>query len=132
MGAAGKLLDKMLLASGFSRQENVYIANMVKCRPPKNRDPEKDEVEACKGFLRNQVKLIAPRIIVCLGRIAAQALIDPEFRVTKQHGLFFEKRGTLMTGIYHPAALLRYPGDKPATFADLLAIRDKLAELEGT
>lgn len=129
VGRAGQLLDKLLLGAGFSRKENVYIANMVKCRPPGNRDPEKDEVEACIGFLRNQVKLIAPAVIVCLGRVAAQRLIDPGFKVTRQHGQFFEKNGILFVGTYHPAALLRNPSGKPDAFADLLAVRDKLKEL---
>lgn len=131
VGRSGQLLDKMLLAAGFSRQDNIYIGNMVKCRPPENRDPEKDEVAACMGYLRNQVKLIAPQIIVCLGRVAAQTLISPDFKVTKQHGEFFEKNGTWMMGTFHPAALLRNPNNKPDGFADLLAVRDKLAQLNG-
>ena len=128
VGRAGQLLDKMLLAAGFSRGENIYIANMVKCRPPGNRDPEKDEVEACLAYLREQTRLIAPRIIVCLGRIAAQKIISPDFKVTKQHGQFFDKKGTLVMGTFHPAALLRNPNNKPEAFADLLAVRDKLVE----
>lgn len=131
VGRSGQLLDKMLLAAGFSRKENIYIANMVKCRPPENRDPEKDEVAACIGYLRNQVKLIHPLIIVCLGRVAAQSIIDPGYKVTRQHGEFILKNGVYMTGTFHPAALLRNPGNKPEAFGDLLAVRDKLAELEG-
>lgn len=129
VGRAGQLLDKMLLHVGFSRQDNIYIANMVKCRPPKNRDPEKDEVEACIGYLRNQVYLIRPKIIVCLGRVAACALIDPNFKVTKQHGTFIERAGTLMMGTFHPAALLRNPTQKPAALEDLIALRAKVDEL---
>jgi DNA polymerase len=128
VGRAGQLLDKMLLAAGFSRQENIYIANMVKCRPPENRDPEQDEVEACIGYLRAQVQLIAPKIVVCLGRIAAQRLIDPGFKVTKQHGQFTEKNGILFTATFHPAALLRNPNNKPEAFGDLLAVRDRLEQ----
>lgn len=130
VGRAGQLLDRLLVASGFSRAENVYIANMVKCRPPGNRDPEKDEVASCIGYLHRQIELINPRIIVCLGRIAAQAMISPQFRVTREHGQFVEKDGRLMTATFHPAALLRYPDNKPDSFADFLAVRDKLAELE--
>lgn len=130
VGRAGQLLDKMLLASGFSRKSNVYIANMVKCRPPGNRDPEKDEVEACIGFLRGQVSVIRPAVIVCLGRVAAQKIIAPDFKVTKQHGQFIERGGALLMGTFHPAALLRNPANKPEAFADLLAVRDKLEELE--
>jgi DNA polymerase len=129
VGRAGQLLDKMLLAAGFSRKENIYIANMVKCRPPENRDPEQDEVEACIGYLRSQVQLIAPKVVVCLGRIAAQRLIDPGFKVTKQHGQFVEKNGILFTATFHPAALLRNPNNKPEAFGDLLAVRDKIAEM---
>lgn len=107
----------------------MYIANMVKCRPPKNRDPQPDETEACIGFLREQVRLIRPKIIVCLGRIAAQRLISPDFRVTRQHGEFFMKNGTLMMGTLHPSALLRYPAQKPAAFEDFLALRAKILEV---
>lgn len=126
VGRAGELLDRMLTAAGFSRHENIYIANMVKCRPPENRDPAPDEVQACMGFLRNQVKLIQPEYIVCLGRVAAQNLISPDFKVTKQHGEFIEKNGVRMMGTFHPAALLRNPNNKPAAFDDLLKLRDLL------
>jgi len=126
VGRAGILLDKMLLAAGFSRRDNIYIANMVKCRPPKNRDPEKDEVQACMGYLRSQVKLIAPEYIVCLGRVAAQSLIDPGFKVTKQHGEFIRKGNFWMMGTFHPAALLRNPRNKPEAFDDLLQLRNRL------
>ena len=125
VGRGGQLLDKMLAHVGFSREENVYIANMVKCRPPKNRDPERDEIDACIGYLRNQVHLIRPRIIVCLGRIAACALIDPSFKVTKQHGEFFEKNGVLMMGTFHPAALLRYPANKAGALEDFIRLRER-------
>ena len=95
----------------------------------KNRDPEKDELEACIGYLRNQVHLIRPKIIVCLGRIAACAIIDPGFKVTKQHGEFYDRNGTLMMGTFHPAALLRNPGSKPAALEDFLKLREKLDSL---
>lgn len=126
VGRAGELLDKMLTAVGLSRKENIYIVNMVKCRPPENRDPSPAETGECIGFLRNQVKLIRPKYIVCLGRIAAQSLISPDFKVTKQHGEFFEKNDVFMMGTYHPAALLRNPGNKPDAFDDLLKLRDRL------
>lgn len=126
VGRAGELLDKMLTAVGLSRGTNIYIANMVKCRPPENRDPAPTEIDACMGFLRNQVKLIRPKYIVCLGRVAAQNLIDPGFKVTKQHGEFIEKNGVLMMGTYHPAALLRNPNSKPDAFGDFLKLRDRL------
>jgi len=120
----GQLLDKMLDAVDLSRERNVFIANMVKCRPPQNRDPMPDETEACLPFLREQVRLIRPRIIVCLGRIAAQRLISPDFKVTKQHGEFFDKNGVLMMGTLHPAAILRNPNQKPAAFEDFLKLRE--------
>ena len=127
VGRAGVLLDKMLLAAGFSRSTNVYIANMVKCRPPKNRDPHPDEVRACMGYLREQTRIINPKYIVCLGRVAAQSIIDPNFKVTKQHGQFIQKAGVWLMGTYHPAALLRNPNNKPDAFDDLCKLRERVA-----
>ncbi len=124
VGRGGMLLDKMLDAVDLSREKNVFIANMVKCRPPQNRDPMPDEMEACLPYLREQVRLIRPKIIVCLGRIAAQRLISPDFKVTKQHGEFYDKNGVLMMATLHPAAILRNPGQKPAAFEDFLKLRE--------
>jgi len=132
VGRSGELLDRMLRAVGFSRKTNIYIANMVKCRPPENRDPAADEVAACIGYLESQIRLIGPRYIVCLGRVAAQGMIDPGFRVTVQHGEFIEKDGILMMGTYHPAALLRSPVNKPAAFDDLCRLRDRVAADAGS
>ncbi len=129
VGRAGQLLDRMLDAVDLSRRHNVFIANMVKCRPPQNRDPLPDETEACMGFLREQVRLIRPKIIVCLGRIAAQRLISPDFRVTRQHGEFFQHGTTLMMGTLHPAALLRNPSQKAMAFEDWLALQQKILAL---
>lgn len=129
VGRAGKLLDKFIASIGLSR-EDVYIANMVKCRPPKNRDPLPEEQEACIGYLREQVRHIRPHMIVCLGRISAQRLISPDFKVTRQHGEWVNKNGTLMMGTFHPAALLRNPNNKPAAFEDFLKIRDELDRAE--
>ena len=106
VGAAGKLLDDMLAMIGLRRQE-IYITNSVKCRPPKNRDPLNTEKDACAGFLRRQLELMQPKILVCLGRISAAEIIKPDFRITQEHGQFFEKNGMWMTALYHPAALLR-------------------------
>lgn len=128
VGRAGQLLDKMLAGVGLSR-DNIYIANIVKCRPPQNRDPLPAEQEACIGWLRNQVSLIRPKIIVFLGRISAMKLMKPDFKVTKEHGQFFEKNGVLMMGTFHPAALLRSPGNKPDAFEDFRKLRDKIAEI---
>ena len=128
VGRAGQLLDKFLYAVDINR-EDVYIANILKCRPPKNRDPLPDEEDACIDYLRRQVEIIDPKVIVCLGRISATKLISPDFKVTKQHGRFIEKNGTLMMGTFHPAALLRNPNQKPEALEDFLALRDKIMEV---
>ena len=129
VGPAGKLLDDMLSIIDLDRNTNCYIANIVKCRPPRNRDPLETEQDACIGYLRNQVALIRPKIIVCLGRIAAKRLIDPEFRITRQHGTWVERSGVWMSAIYHPSALLRDVSKRPETFDDLLSLREKIREL---
>ncbi len=129
VGRAGQLLDKMLAAVDLDRKTNIYIANTVKCRPPQNRDPLPDEQDRCLDWLRAQVRLIRPKIIVCLGRIAAARLIKSDIKITKEHGVFFEKSGILMMPMLHPAALLRDPRKKPEAFDDFLKLRDKLEEL---
>lgn len=129
VGRSGQLLDKFLASVDLSRDKNVYIANMVKCRPPKNRDPKPEEQDMCINWLREQFKIIRPKIIICVGRISAQRLIDKDFRVTKEHGVFYERNGVLMMGTYHPAAILRNPNNKELAFADWLAVRDKINEL---
>ena len=129
VGRSGQLMDKMLEYAGLSRKKNIYIANMVKCRPPQNRDPAPGEIEACIGWLRNQVAILRPAIIVCIGRVAAVSLIQKDFKVTKQHGQFIEKNGVLMMGTFHPAALLRNPVSKPAAMEDLLGLAAKAKEL---
>ena len=122
VGAAGQLLDKYLIAVGLER-ENVYIANILKCRPPRNRDPLPEEGDACIGFLREQVKLIRPKIIVCLGRISAMRLIKPDFKITREHGIIVQKGAFAMTAVYHPAALLRDPAKKEDMFRDMKKIK---------
>jgi DNA polymerase len=129
VGAAGKLLDEMLCIIDLDRAKNCYIGNIVKCRPPNNRDPQDTEQDACIDYLRNQVALIKPKIIVCLGRIAAMKLIRPDYRITREHGQWVEKSGIWMTAIYHPSALLRDVSKRPETFDDLLSIRKKIQEL---
>lgn len=128
VGPAGQLLDDMLSIIDLDRSK-CYIANIVKCRPPRNRDPLETEQEACIGYLKQQIQLIQPKIIVCLGRIAAKALIREDFRITREHGAWTEKDGVWMTAIYHPSALLRDVSKRPETFDDLLSIRAKLREL---
>ena len=119
VGRAGILLDDMLKIIGLSRTKNIYIANIVKCRPPGNRDPAKSEREACISWLRAQYALIKPKIVVCLGRIAAMTLIDENFKITRDHGNWFKKDGTRFMALFHPAALLRDPRRKPETFVYL-------------
>lgn len=128
VGRAGQLLDKMLAAVDLDRTK-IYIANIVKCRPPKNRDPLPEEQDACIEWLRNQTKLINPKIIVCLGRIAGMKIIKPDLKITKEHGLWFEKGGIQMMAMLHPAALLRNPAQKPEAFRDFLFLRDKIREI---
>ena len=128
-GPAGKLLGDMLSIIDLDRSENCYIANIVKCRPPRNRDPLETEQEACIGFLRNQVALIQPKIIVCLGRIAAKKLIDDGFRSTRQHGQWFRRGDFWMMATYHPSALLRDVSKRPEAVDDLISLRAKMKEL---
>ena len=129
VGPAGKLLDDMLSIIDLDRNSNCYIANIVKCRPPGNRDPLQTEQDACIDYLRNQVALIKPKIIVCLGKVAACRIIREDFRITREHGLWTEKNGIWMTAIYHPSALLRDVSKRPETFRDLLSIRERLRQI---
>ena len=129
VGPAGQLLDDMLSIIDLDRTKNCYIANIVKCRPPRNRDPMETEQDACIGFLQNQIALVRPKILVCLGRIAAMRLIREDYRITREHGQWVQKEGIWMTAIYHPSALLRDLGKRPETFDDLLSIRNKIREL---
>ncbi len=129
VGRAGKLLDTMLEAVGLSRKHNIYIGNMVKCRPPQNRDPLPEEQAACAHWLEEQIALISPKIVVCLGRIAAFRFISPDFKVSRQHGEFFEKDGVLYMGMFHPAAILRNPNQKPVAFEDFVKLRNKIEEI---
>lgn len=118
VGRAGQFLDDMLAIIGLDRTK-VYIANIVKCRPPGNRDPLNVEQDACIGYLRRQIGLIRPKILVCLGRIAAMRLINEKFRITREHGVWHDVDGMRMMAMYHPSALLRDPGKRPETFDDL-------------
>ena len=128
VGRAGKLLDQYLYAVDIPR-ESVYIANILKCRPPKNRDPLPNEEDACMNFLRRQVKLINPKIIVCIGRISAMRLIKPDYKITKEHGEWVQKGHFLITAVYHPALLLRDPRRKEEMLEDMKKIKEKLDEL---
>ena len=128
VGRAGQLLDDMLAMIDLKR-EKVFIGNMVKCRPPQNRDLLNIEQEACIGYLRNQVALLKPKIIVCLGRIAAMKLIKEDFKITREHGQWIEKAGVWMMAMYHPSALLRDPRKRPESFEDLKSLQAKIREV---
>ena len=129
VGRAGQLLDKMIAAIGLSREE-VYIANVVKCRPPQNRAPEMDEVAACMPYLRAQVGLIRPQVIVLLGSSALGAILGPEHRITRERGAWIERKGVFFMPTFHPAALLRDESKKRPVWEDLKKVRDKLQELQ--
>lgn len=128
VGRAGQLLDDMLEMIDL-RRDKVFIGNMVKCRPPGNRDPLNIEQEACIGYLRNQVALIRPKIIVCLGRIAAIRLMKDDFKITREHGQWMEKAGVWMMAMFHPSALLRDPSKRPESFVDLKTLQAKIREI---
>lgn len=129
VGRAGQLLDKMIAAIGLSREE-VYIANVVKCRPPQNRAPEADETAACMPYLRAQVGLIRPQVIVLLGSSSLGAILGPEHRITRERGAWIERKGVWFMPTFHPAALLRDESKKRPVWEDLKKVRDKLRELE--
>lgn len=125
VGPAGQLLDQMLKMIDLDRTK-VYIANTVKCRPPRNRDPMNIEMEACRGWLERQIALVDPKLIVCLGRIAAKELIDENFRITREHGQWFNVNGRRIMATYHPSALLRDPSKRPEAFMDLRELRKEI------
>ena len=128
VGRAGKFLDDMLAMIGLDRTK-VYIANIVKCRPPENRDPLNVEQEACIGYLRRQIALVQPKIFVCLGRIAAMRFIDDKFRITKEHGRWYDVNGMRAMALYHPSALLRDPRKRPETFDDLKELQREIRRI---
>lgn len=129
VGAAGQLLERMLAAIGRSRND-VYIANIVKCRPPGNRTPEADEVAACMPYLRAQTALIRPKVIVLLGASAAKAILGDGTRITQDRGQWVERKGVWIMPTYHPAALLRDESKKRPVWQDLQQVRDKLNALK--
>ncbi len=129
VGPAGKLLDSMLEMIDLDRSR-IYIANMVKCRPPHNRDPQASEMAACRAWLDRQIALVDPKLIVCLGRISAMALIREDFRITREHGLWFDKDGRRILATFHPSALLRDPSRRPEAFMDLREIRKEYRTLQ--
>ncbi|MBQ8555112.1 MAG: uracil-DNA glycosylase [Clostridia bacterium] len=128
VGPAGQLLTRMLSAINLPR-DRVYICNIVKCRPPQNRVPTEEEAAACKTHLREQFRLVRPKLILLLGSTAARQTIGPEIRITRDRGTFFCKAGVLMLPTYHPSALLRDPAKKREAWEDMKALRSKLMEL---
>ena len=128
MGAAGQFLSRILEIIDLDRSR-YYIANIVKCRPPRNRDPQPEEQDACIPYLNEQIKLVQPKIIICLGRIAAARLIHNGYRITREHGTWIQQDGIWMTALYHPSALLRDDSKRPETFDDLRSIRAKILEV---
>jgi DNA polymerase len=131
VGRAGQLLDKILKASDLPRRE-VYISNVVKCRPPGNRLPNPDEVKECRNYLEAQIRIIRPEIIVCLGAMASQVIIDSKARISKIRGNWFTRRGISIIATYHPAALLRNEGYKRPTWEDFKSIRDKYYKVKNS
>ena len=129
VGPSGELLTRMIHAIGLERTE-VYICNVVKCRPPHNRNPQPEEAAACLNYLRAQVALVRPRVIVLLGKVACRYTLNEEIFVTRDHGRWYERKGTLMMPTFHPSALLRDPSKKRDVWEDFQKIRDKLAELD--
>jgi DNA polymerase len=129
VGDAGKLLTRLIEKMGF-RREDVYIGNIVKCRPPLNRDPEEDEIGTCLQFIRRQVEIIAPRVIVSLGRISAQTLIGTKTPITRLRGRFYEYNGVPLMATFHPAYLLRNPKEKWAVWEDARKVMERLKEVD--
>ncbi len=129
VGRGGKLLDDMLSLINLDRKKNIYIGNIVKCRPPHNRDPLNTEQEACIGWLKRQIDLLDPKLIVCLGRISAMQFIKPDFKITREHGQWFTVDGRQVMALFHPAALLRDPRRRPETFDDLKTLQAKIQAL---
>ncbi len=128
VGRAGQLLTRIIEAIDLNREE-VYIANILKCRPPRNRDPEADEVESCEGFLFKQIQVIQPKIIVALGRYAAQCLLRTKAPISRIRGQFFNFQGSLLLPTFHPSYLLRNPSAKRDVWDDIKAVRARLKEL---
>ena len=130
VGRSGELLTRMIHAIGMERSE-VYICNIVKCRPPQNRNPEPDEAEACLNYLRAQVALVRPKVVVLLGKVACRYTLREEIFITRDHGRWFERKGTWFMPTFHPSALLRDPTKKRDAWDDFQKIREKLRELNG-
>ena len=129
-GRSGELFDRLLGEIGMSREE-IYLTNVVKCHPPGNRDPKPEEQEACIPYLKYETLLLRPKMIVCLGRVAAQRIIRPDFRITREHGTFLERKNVWMTAVYHPSAVLRDDTKLPQMQEDFRRIKEKLDAIRG-
>lgn len=127
VGPAGKLLDRMLASIGLSRSTNCYIANVVKCRPPENRDPAPDEQDACLGYLRRQIASLCPRYILCVGRVATQALLASKEGINRLRGRWFQFEGVPLLATFHPSALLRDEALKRPAWEDLKVLKARMA-----
>lgn len=123
-GRSGQLFDRLLREIGMSREE-IYLTNLVKCHPPENRDPRPEEQELCIPYLKYETLLLRPKIIVCLGRIAAQRIIRPDYRITREHGVFLERKQVWLTAVYHPSAVLRDETKLPEIQEDFRKIQSK-------
>lgn len=130
VGPAGQKFDELLAYSGLKR-EDVYITNIIKCHPPGNRDPQEEEKEQCISYLKYEMLLIKPKIIVCLGRVAAQRILEPDYRITRQHGQWIHRKNFYLTAVYHPSALLRDPSKMTDAQQDFIQIARKLQEITG-
>ena len=129
VGRSGEILDRLLKDCGLSREE-IYITNILKCHPPGNRDPKEAEKAACFSYLKYETFLLKPRIIVCLGRVAAQRIISPDFRITRQHGTWTHRKNCALTATYHPSAILRDPSKYEPVRKDFFEIVRKLSGME--
>lgn len=128
VGSSGEILDSLLGDCGL-RREDIYITNILKCHPPGNRDPREEEKEACFPYLKYETFLLKPQIIVCLGRVAAQRIISPDFRITRQHGTWIFRKNCVLTATYHPSAILRDPSKYGDAKEDFCRIVEKLTQL---
>jgi uracil-DNA glycosylase len=129
VGKSGQLLDKILGACGFSRQEHIYISNIVKCHPPSNRNPEESEARTCLPWLLRQIEIIDPRILILLGSVSLKYMMGPEYRISKVHGTWLSRDNRLVLPFFHPAALLRNPSLKKDTWEDCKKLIDRYREL---
>lgn len=128
VGSSGEILDRLLKDCGLTREE-IYITNIIKCHPPGNRDPRDEEKDACFPYLKYETFLLKPKIIVCLGRVAAQRIISPDFRITRQHGTWTYRKNCALTAVYHPSAILRDDSKYEITREDFRKIAEKRREL---